>query len=276
MQNYIHYLNDEWVKTKDLKISVFDISVLRGYGVFDFLRTYNKKPFELEKHLDRFFNSVSGLDLSIKKTRDEVRRLIMEGIRRNKGELNIRIVLTGGVSADNFLPSDNNNFIIMFTHPHTYPNKFYSQGIAIKTVQYARLFPQIKSLDYVFGVYVLKNAKKQGYVEVLYLDNDRVLEPTTSNIFFVKDNELFTPATDILPGVTKYVVINIARQLGIKVNKVEVKASEMGQYDEIFLTATNKEIMPVIKINKTIVGNGEVGPVTRKLTTRFREITHGL
>ncbi len=275
MQSFFHYLNNHWVKANNLKISVFDISVLRGFGVFDFLRTYNKKPFRLRDHLDRFANSANQLGLTLPKTKKELEKIIYKGIKKNlKTELNIRLILTGGVSKDSFLPGKKSSLIVLFTKIHLYPKSYYKKGVYIITARHKRLFPGIKSLNYTFGVHALKKAKEQGAVEVLYIDDDdRVLEATTSNIFFVKNNILFTPKTNILPGITKKAVIELAKENNLQVLEKKILSRDLSSFSEAFLTATNKEVMPVVRINKLVIGNGKVGQTTKQVISNFRRAT---
>jgi len=271
----IHYLNDNWVDDEGLKISAFDLSFLRGFGVFDFLRTYNRKPFRLTDHLDRLFNSAKILGIKIGKTKKEIERIVLAGIKKNlAGELNIRLVVTGGVGPDSITPGKP-SLIVMFTPVVAYPKKYYTKGVKVITYPAQRLLPQAKSLNYLEGIIALQKAKKEKAVEAVYTAYGKIFEGVTSNFFAVINGKLVTPKNEILPGVTKKVVLSIAKRLKIGVEEREIKLSEIKNFQEAFLSASNKEIMPVVRIDETIVGNGRVGKITQRLMKEFRQMTLG-
>jgi branched-chain amino acid aminotransferase len=272
----VHYLDGEWFESKDLKISAFDLSVLRGYGIFDFLRTYNHKPFKWKEHLDRLFNSARILGLPMRWTLEEIDKIVAEGIERNKEEFkdfNIRIVVTGGVGVDSTTPGDP-SLMVIFQKAVDYPKEHYEGGTKVITHQYMRNLPDAKTLNYLIGIRVLQEAKKKGAIEVIYVFNDgKVYEGTTSNIFFVKGGKLYTPKSDILVGVTRNVVIDLAKSLGIEVIIGDVYNQDIPSFEEAFITASNKEVMPVVQIDDTKVGDGTVGQTTKKLIVEYRKLT---
>jgi branched-chain amino acid aminotransferase len=269
-----HYLNNFWVKKEALKISAFDLVVTRGFGVFDFLRTYNKKPFFLEEHLDRFFNSLSILEMKSSKTKKEIEKIIEEGIKKNNfEETDIKIIQTGGESDDGITPKGKYNFIVMFTPATLYPKQYFEKGIALITYPFSRLFPEAKSLNYLAGVLAIKNAKKRKAVEALYVDKKKIYECVISNFFAVVGEKLITPKQNILIGITRQVVINLAKKLGFKVEERDLFLKEIPKFSEAFITASNKEIMPVVRIDNQRISNGKVGKITKILMKEFRELT---
>ena len=158
----IHYLNGQWVDSEDLKISAFDLSVTRGFGVFDFLRTYNNKPFMLKEHINRFFYSLKILKMESVKTRKEIEEIVKKGIKRNGfSETNIKIIQTGGMSDDGITPNGRYGFIAMFTPATKYPISYYEKGIKLITAPMGRMYTEAKSLDYMTGVLALMEAKKK-------------------------------------------------------------------------------------------------------------------
>jgi branched-chain amino acid aminotransferase len=272
----LHYLDGEWFETKDLKISAFDLSVLRGYGIFDFLRTYNHKPFRLKEHIDRLYNSARILNLPMRWKREEIEQIVAEGIEKNKDvhkDFNIRIVVTGGVGADSTTPG-NPSLMVIFSGAIDYPRDYYEKGVKIITHQYLRNLPDAKTLNYLIGIQVLQKAKSQGAIEVIYVYNDgKIYEGTTSNIFFVKDNELITPKSDILVGVTRRVLFELAKKLKVPCRETDIWYNDIPTFDECFITASNKEIMPVVTIDDKTVGNGAVGEITNLLLSEYRKLT---
>lgn len=268
--DFFHYLNGRWVDSQNLKISAFDLSLLRGFGVFDFLRTYNRKPFLLKDHLDRLFNSAKILGIKIPKIKKEIEKIVFEGIKKNpKAELNIRLLVTGGIGPDSVTPGQP-SLIVIFTEAVDYPKEYYQKGVKVITYPAERIFPKAKSLNYLAGIVALQKAKKQKAVEAIYIDkNGRILEGTTSNFFAVINNQLVTPKEEILFGITRKVVINLAKKLKIPVKEEDLYLSQIKNFSEAFLTASNKEIMPVVRVDNKMIGNGRVGEITKRLMKEF-------
>lgn len=270
----IYYVNGEYVPSDKAVISVNDMIVLRGYGVFDFLRTYNKIPFHLCEHINRLKKSAHliGLDfeLSYEFIEDIVKRLLE---KNNHKESNIRIILTGGISRDSLTPGSEPGFIIMAAPIPEMPGEWYRDGVKIITSKTERFIPRAKSTNYMNAVISLKKARASEAMESIYVDrNGRLLEGTTTNIFFIINNKLVTPGNDILPGVTRDVLLNILKdEYSIEIR--DVYEDEINQANEIFITATNKEIVPVVNIDDIVIGNGKVGKETEKIKKIFDDYT---
>lgn len=270
-----YYIDGEYVDEDKAMVSVKDITVLRGYGVFDFMITYNKRPFRLEQHVTRFENSAARIGLQLNHTHQEICDIVVEAIRRNPhhNESNIRILYTGGISPDSVTPQGNGILMVMVTPRHELPDWWYTDGAAIALVDMERFIPTSKSTAYLNAVYAQQQARKTGAIEAVYVDRDhRVLEGTTTNIYGIKGNALITPPDGILPGVTRGVVLELAEAL-LDVNLRHIDRKELAQMDEIFISASNKEIVPVIRVDDMTVGDGKPGKVTREIMKRFRELT---
>ena len=152
---------------------------------------------------------------------------------------------------------------------------WYETGIKVITTDITRHIPGAKSVDYIQAILALKNARKTGAVESLYVDGrDRVLEGTTSNFFAVIGGELVTPAEQILPGVTRDVLLKIAEE-EFNPRLREVSRPELYQAEEVFLTSSNKEILPVRQVDEVVIGAGSPGPLTRRIQELFRSYTEG-
>lgn len=274
MKNDFHFLNNRWVKKEDLKISAFDLSVTRGYGVFDFLRTYNGKPFMLKEHIDRFFNSLKILTMKSVKTRKEIEKIVKDGIEKNRfPETNIKIIQTGGASTDGITPNAKHSFIIMFSSATAYPSSYYTKGIKLVTAPMGRIYTQAKSLNYMAGVLALMEAKKKRAVEALYVDEKNVYECVASNFYGIKKGSMVTAKKQILMGVTRKVILAIAKKLDIPVVERDIKKKELNEFDEAFISASNKEIMPVIQIDEIHIRTRRPGPITKKIMSKFRDYT---
>lgn len=271
-----YYIDGEFVQEDQATLSVKDITVLRGYGVFDFLITYNRRPFYLKEHVERLENSAREINLSLSHSNEEICDIVMETIDRNPQhkECNIRIVYTGGISPDGVTPQGNGILMVMVTPKYELPSWWYTDGAPVATVDMERFIPTSKSTAYLNAVFAQQEAKKTGGIEAIYVDREnRVLEGTTTNIYFVKGGRIATAPDAILPGITRSVVLKLADGK-YPVDLRHVNKSELSDFDEIFISASNKEIVPVIKIDDIEINDGKPGPITRDIMTMFKDYTH--
>lgn len=252
-------------------VPVNDLVVLRGYGVFDFLKTVNTRPFLWAEHWRRFLNSAKQLNLKVPVGEREAREIVAALLKKNKvSDASIRLVLTGGATADG-MSIQQPNFFILIEDRYDYPAKIFRDGGKVMTHDYLRLVPEAKTTNYITAVRLAKEKKRVGALEILYLDRGRVMECSTSNFFIVKDGKIITPKDDILLGTIRNLVIKLAREHGFTVVEREVKAGELATADETFLTATNKDITPIVQIDERKVGSGQVGPLTRELMKLYAD-----
>ena len=271
----IYYVDGKFVPENEAMVLAKDIAILRGYGAFDFMRTYNRRPFHLEDHIARLKNSAKAIGLELQWSDEEIAQAVYDTMDRNPGyeEANIRIVVTGGESSSGVLPEGNGKLIVMVTDKHPLPEWWYTDGTPVMTVDVERYIPEAKSINYMNAVMAGQKAKNADCVEAFYVDrNNRVLEGTTTNIFCIKGNTIVTPGKDILDGITRKVILDMAKGM-FDVEIRDIKKDELKDFEEIFMTASNKEIVPVVKIDDLIIGNGKPGPKTKEVMTAFNELT---
>lgn len=272
MKQPIYYLNEKFVSKNDAKVSVYDMGFLRSYGVVEFLITYNSKPFKLQEHLDRFYNSARLIDLGIPFSQAKIKKLIFKTLAKNNfKESSIWLIATGGLGPTSMIPAKIPTFAILTDPYKPYPKECYKNGVKIITFEAERQLKQVKSMIYTLAIQALQKAYKKGAVEALYVKNGKVFECMTSNFFIFKKNKLLTPKDiDVLFGITRQFVLEIAKG-HFEVNKTDLSLQQVIDADEAFLTASNKEIMPVVQIDNHKIGNGKVGKKTKKLMNLFRE-----
>ena len=268
------YVNGKYLPGKAAYISVLDIGLLRGYGVFDFLVTYNNRPFLIYEHIDRLFNSAKMIGLEIGKTKEEIHNIITKTLQKNKypEDKTIRIVITGGVGENSLKPAKRTSIIVIVQKKHNYPKKYYSKGVKLITYGYTRPMALTKSLDYTVAIKALKQARTKNAIEALYVDkrNEIITEATTSNIFVIKNRKVYTPKNSVLSGITRNLVIKLLKNR-IPVKLKTITSAELFSSDEVFITASNKEVMPVVNINGKNIGKGKVGSVTKSVLNSFRD-----
>lgn len=276
-RNLIYYVNGEFVPEDKATISVRDLGLIRGYGIFDFLVTYNGGiPFKIDEHVARFMSSSKLIGLSLPWSADNIKKLINKTIKMNPSgfEKTVKIIATGGESLDGITVASKPTLIIMIGRRHKYPPEIYSQGVSLITLDHKRDNPKAKSLDYAFAVNGVSRALNMGSVDFIYVDKklNRVFEASRSNIFIVKNKKVISPSDDSLKGITQETVIKMSKRFFSTLKK-PVKIGEIYKADEIFLTSSDKEIVPVVKVDNRKIGAGIPGPVTKKLMSEFEILT---
>lgn len=253
----IAFYNDRFIPVEEVNLSVNDLSIQRGYGLFDFFKTINNKPVFLDDHLNRFYYSATQLFLPVPYNRNELKDILYQLINRNKlCDSGIRITLTGGNSEDGYSIGKPN--LIIVQKPLNIPSVISNTPYKLMTHVFKRSLPDVKSIDYLMAVWLQKKCRKENYDDILYTYDDHLLECPRSNIFIVdKNNTLLTPQNNILKGITRNRLINIARR-SFKVEERPVTINELSEAKEVFITSTTKMILPVSQVDHTTYVNHEV------------------
>lgn len=266
------YWNGKFVPMNEIQIAPTDLGVLRGYGVFDVMRTENGKPFLLERHFARLQRSAETLHLHLPVDEEEFRSIIARLLTENDfQQATIRTVLTGGASDSCFLPEGRETFFITIIPFLGVAEKYLIDGAKIITLEHARNFPHAKITNYITAIEHAPNRLAKEALEVLFVNKGHVLEASTSNVMIVKDGMLITPKDHILKGITRGWVLELAASLNIPVEERALTLEETLAADEVFLTATNKYIVPVIQIDEHRIADGHPSPITKKLQQAARE-----
>jgi len=278
------YIDGQLYSKEDAKVSVYDHGLLYGDGVFEGIRSYSGKVFRMEAHLDRLWNSAKAILLKIPMSREKMAEAIEKTLAVNGIQDGyIRVVVTRGAGSLGLDPNrcSNPQVIIITDHISLYPEELYRKGLEIVTVSVARnhpaaLSPRIKSLNYLNNILAKIEGALAGCVEALMLNHKgEVAECTGDNIFLVRGGELHTPSLEsgILEGITRDVVIELAREAGITVRELPLTKHDVYIADECFLTGTAAEVVPVVKVDGRPIGCGVPGPITRSLSERFHKLT---
>jgi len=265
----IYYVDGEFVPADRAVIPVNDLAVLRGLGAFELLRTYNGHPFALEQHLKRLAHSVHTMGLPLPWTTAELTRIILETLRRNEAsahsESNIRIIVTGGTSPDFMTHQGQPRLLVLVSEMPRQPEAWYSEGVKITTMKSRRILPGAKSINYLSATLAMQKARAKGAVESVYVDrHGGVYECTTSNIFMFTDDRLVTPGRKILSGITRGFILELAQSL-FEVEVRDLTLAELLRADEVFITGTNKGVVPVVQVDDQQIGNGRPGRRTLEL-----------
>lgn len=255
------------------QIFINDIGLLRGYALFDYCRTYNGQLFMRELYLQRFRHSAALMEMNfpfdddmLLRQMDELHRLT--GIR----DIAFRLVLTGGYTADGVTPSETPNLLIITEDiPYVAPEKF-TNGIHVITDEYLREMPEVKSTNYVRLMMLRHRISRAGATDVLFYKDGLVSELSRSNLFLFHGNTLVTPDKNILKGITRHAVLQLAKNV-FKIEERPVLFEELWQADEIFTTGTTKRVMPITAIDGKQIADGVPGRNTLRLLRLFDELT---
>ncbi|MBI5407888.1 MAG: branched-chain-amino-acid transaminase [Nitrospirae bacterium] len=275
------YLNDELVPKNKALISVFDHGFLYGDGIYETLRAYNGVVFRFDEHLERLFRSAFMISLTIPKTSEEIKQAVYETMKANRQEdAVIRISISRGAGPIGLDPDlcPKPTFVIMSGEFKEYPKQYYQKGIKIAIVNTRRNFkdalnPQIKSLNFLNNILAKIEAKDRGAYEAVMMNyREYVAEGTISNIFFVKDKALCTPAVDvgILDGITRRIIIDAAKEAGIDVKEGRFRKEDLYNAQEVFISNTTMEVMPVGEIDDIKIGT-KPGRITKALHSAYKK-----
>lgn len=277
------YVNGRISSRDDAKVSVYDHGYLYGDGVFEGIRVYDGRIFKLEEHLDRLYDSARHILLEIPLSRDAMRDAII-GTVRHSGlrDAYIRPVVSRGTGDLGIDPRKcpEPTVVIIVDTIRLYPKESYEKGLKVVTASVRRPSPdalngRIKSLNYLNNILARIEANQAGVDEALMLTPDGyVCECSADNIFLVTDGRVWTPASHLglLSGVTRGVVLDLAREVGIPAEERIFTLHDVFVADECFLTGTGAEVAPVVEVDGRMIGDGRPGPVTGRLNAAFRDL----
>lgn len=266
-----YYVDGKFVAADKAVIPVNDLAVLRGYGVCDIMRTYNGKPYFLNEHVHRLKMSAEKTGLNLPWSSQDIKQIILDTLNKNnlEKEANIRIVITGGSSTDFFSPQGNPRLIILITDMNRLPDHWYKKGVKVITHPLERSLPGAKVISYIPAVLALKKAKDKGAIEAIYINREnQTLEGTTSNLFAFFNITLTTPKDGVLNGITRQAILKLAND-EYPVKEAVIPLEKLLKADEVFISGTNKSIVPVIQIDNQVIGNGKPGKLTKKLILKL-------
>ena len=279
------YIDGQYYDEQNAKISVFDHGLLYGDGIFEGIRAHNSRVFRLKEHIDRLFASAKAILLTIPMTHAEMMAAVVDTCRENGVKDGyIRLLVTRGIGTLGLNPRTckRPSVVVIAGKIQLYPEEYYQNGLDIITVPTVRnlhsaLNPAIKSLNYLNNILAKIEANNGGCEEAVMLNSEGfVAECTGDNLFILKGRQLLTPplSAGALYGITRGVVMDLARESGLSVAEPNLTRYDLFNADECFLTGTGAELIPVVKIDGRVIGEGKPGPVTRDLVAQYRALTN--
>jgi branched-chain amino acid aminotransferase len=280
------WLDFKLVDEKDAKISVFDHGLLYGDGVFEGIRVYNSRVFELEAHIRRLYDSAKAIRLEVPMRRSELISAVEKTVEAN-GVIDgyIRLLVTRGVGTLGLNPfiCENSRLVIIADNIQLYPEELYEKGMKVISATTVRnhplaIPPQVKSLNYLNNILAKIEALDYEVPEaIMYNQGGYVAEATGDNVFIVRDGVIYTPPAEAgsLEGVTQGVVIRLAKEENFEVVEKNLTRFDLYVCDEFFLTGTAAEVIGIVEIDGRVIGDGKPGPITRLLRKKFFKYAHG-
>lgn len=270
MGNTYTYVNGQILLENDAKLLVTDLAVQRGYGIFDFLKTVNGKPVFIEDYFNRFFNSANEMNLEVDFDRTDLFTAINSLLKKNNiANSGLKIILTGGYSEDGYQIAKPN--LVIVQTPFEYNPASFNKGLNLLSHNYQRQLASVKTIDYLQAIRLQPLLKLKQADDLLYHNHGEVRECPRANIFMIKNQQVFTPATSILRGITR------GKILGMHIDGAEIKEQDftlddLANADEAFISSSTKNILPVLSLDGKPIGKGKPGKITAALNEKLLEM----
>ena len=263
---YYCYLNGKILPYGECNLHISDLQLQRGYGVFDFFRSRNGSIPWLSDYTDRLFTSVqlSGMDMEL--SRQSFTSIIFDLHQKNRSENGaFKVIITGGYSENLDTVSGRENIIILNVPWQGPDRESYDKGVNLITQEHLRSNPEIKTLNYFTTLQLRNKMKKHHAVDILF-HRKTISEASRANLFFVKGGTIFTPANDILMGITRKRLLAMFGEIRVE----DIEFDRLYDFDEMFLSSTSRDITPVVSVDGRKIGTGRPGGVTKEITEAFK------
>lgn len=268
----ISFFEGQFLPTSEFKLPITDLVIQRGVGVFDSIRLYEGMAFALDAHMQRLEESARLAGIACDGIADTLKAAVREGAKRadcpNGGDGIAKPYITGGDVNDNGKFPRPRSFVI-FEAGVPIDKEEYKKGVALQPTAEGRAYPLVKSINYLVGL--MQTAGMNDILECLYCPDGEITETLRSSFFMCMDGKIITaPVGRVLGGVTRNIVIELARENGFEVEERCPRVSELDTADEAFVTSSWKEVMPVVRIGDKKIAKGHPGPVAAHLQKLFR------
>ena len=254
---------------QEIKIPVENVTLGRGYGVYEFFRIHHGRPFYLDRHLNRFYQSLDLLKIEIVFNPNDFERIIDQLIAlTDLPDFFIKVYAIPG-SLEKLSPAA---VYIIPVIMQEYAKEVYQTGSNLLLREYIRFLPEAKSTNYIASVFWKPEMDAMKAIDVLFVNKGMVLESSRGNIFVVKNRKIYTSNENILKGITRSIVIDIMTDFKIQYSTGNFNTDFLFEADEVFITSTTKLIMPIVRIEDRIIADGKPGERTKEILTRYIEI----
>jgi len=277
----IAYANGKWMPLASASVSVEDRGFQFGDGVYELIRTYHGAVFHLDEHIKRLYESLKQVEIALHKTPAELKQVVVSGVKRSGyAETKIYIQVTRGKAPrlHSFPKGVRPTLVMTFRKFDSLPKTLFEKGVSVISTNDIRWgLCNVKSLNLLPNILAREHAVRAGAYEAIFVRNDLVWEGAGSNLFAVFGKKIVTPPIGhyMLSGITREIVLALGRTSGLKVSEEKMTIASLYQADEIFLTGTTIEILPVIRLDKRKIGTGKPGTITSILHKDFQNTIVG-
>ncbi|MDF1576453.1 MAG: aminotransferase class IV [Bacteroidales bacterium] len=260
------YFNGDLVPYGDLNLHISDLLFQRGYGVFDFFRCRNGSIPWLEDYVKRLFSSLEYSAIELDLDQEQFISLIHELQQKNR-LINsaFKVIITGGYSESLESVTGRANIMVLNIPWNKPPDETFENGVQLIREEFVRPNPELKSLYYLNTLKLQKKMREYKAVDVLF-HTDRISEASRANLFFIKSGRIYTPASNILKGITRKQILSLFPEIRVE----DIEARFLYDFDELFLTSTSRDVTPVVSVEGQKIGKGTPGPLTREIQAAFR------
>jgi len=263
-----YFFNGHYYNQEEKTLTPYDLGMLRGYGIFDFIKVVEGVPVFREDHLQRFFKSAQAMALEVPYTEAEIFSFISKLIEKNSVAYSgVRLVLTGGFSESGFESTQPNIFILQHVLKENDPS-LYTKGVKLITADYVRDVPEIKTLNYSYVLKYQKQIHKADAFDLLFVKDDMISESSRSNFFIIKNNTLITSSSNVLLGITRKKILGLAKGV-MDVEVRPIRHKEVIDADGAFLCGTTKPLVPVVQLDDIKINKGKILPQIDKLRALY-------
>jgi len=263
-------INNEIVPETEAKIGVSDLSIQRGYGIFDFLKVINSRPIFIDDHLNRFYRSAAEMYLDVELDRSALKQAVHELMEANNlPDSAIKIILTGGYAEDGYTMSKPN--LVITQVPFVMEGQANIEGLRLVTYDHQRQLPAIKTIDYLQALRLQGWIKSNNADDVLYHNNNFIGECPRANFFIVTDDEVITPKDNILSGIIRSKVLKLVID-NYSIVERNLVLTDLANAREAFITSSTKHAWPVIAVDGKQIGEGKTGKITSLINEKLNEL----
>lgn len=267
----IGFSSNQFKKVSEITLPITATTINRSYAAFEYFTLVNGKPFYIDRHINRLFNTLQLLRIEFQYTHTDLMKIINTLLEKNSNpNLSYKLFvipepLTG---YQNF----NSELYIIPIQNQSIQKNDVEKGSKLIVKNYQRFLPEAKTTNYTAHIYWEHEVLLKNAIDVLYTFNTNVLETSRSNIFMVKNNTVFTPKNQILKGITRSIVIDLIQKNYIDFIEHDITFNDLLKSDEVFITSTTKEVTAITELDSSIINHGVIGPITKKLQVNLKEL----
>ncbi|MBS3992774.1 MAG: aminotransferase class IV family protein [Bacteroidetes bacterium] len=270
----IGYTQNQYLNVSNITLPITATTINRSYAAFEYFTLVNGKPFYVDRHINRLFNTLKILRINIKYSYTDIFNIINNLLVKNLNPNFSYKLFVIPEPSKNYQQFESELYIIPVNTP-IIANKNSEHGNKLIVKNYQRFLPEAKTTNYIAHIYLEYEVITQNAIDVLYINRNRVRETSRSNIFMVKNDVIYTPKSKVLQGITKSIVIDLIKKHKIDFIEHDFTFDDLLKSDEVFISSTTREITAISQIGTSMISDGKIGMITKKLQHQFKNLKKG-